>query len=269
MMHARNELEFVGLPVFPRRSFRHGFVFVNAEAGIDNPKQLEGRRVGLPEYQQTAALWIRGIFRDEYGVANDQIQWVVGGLHEHVNPERYADELPKRLQVTHLAEGQTLNDMLVNGDIQAIIGAQRPSSFGRLPQVRRLFPDFRRVEQDYFQRTGFFPLMHMIVARRSIVDAHPWIVEVICDAFEQSKRDSDERLRAIADRACALPWLQDDVEEIERIFQRADYRPYGFAKNRAALEKMAEMSYLDGLSKARVDIDGLFTETGRSWQPGA
>jgi 4,5-dihydroxyphthalate decarboxylase len=167
-----------------------------------------------------------------------------------------------------LAPTETLNDLLEAGQIEAVIGAQRPRSFGRAPQVQRLFTDFRRVEAEYYAKTGFFPLMHMIVVRRALADEHPWIVRNICDAFEASKRDSDTRLRALADRACALPWLQDDVEEIQRIFGAADYRPYGLAHNRAVLEAMAEMSFVDGLSPARVDVDALFAESSRSWRPG-
>ena len=267
MMRSRGEDAYLGLPLFPRRSFRHGFVFVNTETGIRNPVDLAGRRIGLPEYQQTAAMWIRSILRDQYGVDTAGIEWVVGGLHERVGPERYGDELQARVRLRRLAATETLNSLLEAGEIEAVIGAQRPRSFGRAPQVQRLFPDFRRVEAEYYAETGFFPLMHMIVIRRALAEEQPWIVRNICDAFEASKRDSDTRLRALADRACALPWLQDDVEEIQRIFGSADYRPYGLAPNRPALEAMAQMSVVDGLSPVRVDVDDLFAESSRTWRP--
>jgi 4,5-dihydroxyphthalate decarboxylase len=269
MMRARGEDLFLALPVFPRRSFRHGFVFVNTSTGVHGPADLAGKRIGLPEYQQTAAMWIRSILRDEYEVDTAGIEWVVGGLHERVGPERYWDQLEGRVRMRRVADGETLNGLLEAGEIEAVIGAQRPRSFGRAPQVQRLFPDFRAVEQTYYEKTGYFPLMHLIVVRRSLVEVHPWIVRNICDAFEASKRDSDVRLRALSDRACALPWLQDDVEEIERVFGGADYRPYGLAPNRAALAKMAEMSFIDGLSPARLEVDALFAEASRSWRPAS
>jgi 4,5-dihydroxyphthalate decarboxylase len=269
MMRARGEDAFLGLPVFPRRSFRHGFVFVNTATGVREPGDLAGKRIGLPEYQQTAAMWIRSILRDEYGVNTAEIEWVVGGLHDRVGPERYWDELSGGVRMRRVAEGETLNGLLEAGEIEAVIGAQRPRSFGRTPQVQRLFPDFRAVEQAYYGKTGFFPLMHLIVVRRALAEAHPWIVRNICDAFEASKRDSDVRLRALSDRACALPWLQDDVEEIEQIFGATDYRPYGLAPNRTALAKMAEMSFFDGLSPVQVEVDGLFAESSRGWRPAS
>jgi len=269
MMRSRGEDGFAGLPIFPRRSFRHGFIFINTDTGVLAPGDLAGKRIGLPEYQQTAAMWIRGILRDEYGLDTTAIEWVVGGLHERVGPERYGDELQARVRLRRLTETQTLNGLLESGELEAVIGAQRPRSFGRAPSVQRLFPDFRSVEREYYQKTGFFPLMHMIVVRRRLIDEHPWIVRNICDAFEGSKRDSDARLRALSDRACALPWLQDDIEEIQRIFGGADYRPYGLAANRAAMEKIVEMSFVDGLSPVRVNVDDLFAEGSRSWRPAA
>jgi 4,5-dihydroxyphthalate decarboxylase len=267
-MHARADQRFVGLPIFPRRAFRHGFIFVNRTSGIAEPKQLEGHRVGVSEYQQTASLWIRGILRDEYGVETDRIEWHEGGLHERAQPERYAIELPARTRLRGIGPDQTLNEMLVAGEIDALIGAQRPRSFtSGVAGIERLIPDHRRVEQNYYRRTGLYPPMHMIVVRRTLLEQDPWIAQSLCDAFENAKRDADDRLRSTAARTGSIPWLLDDIEEIERVFGSLDFRPYGFPGNRRVLDKITEMSLRDALVPMKVDAASLFAESVRDWDP--
>jgi 4,5-dihydroxyphthalate decarboxylase len=250
----------VGLPIFPRRAFRHGFIFVNTSSGITQPKELEGRRVGV-SYQQTASLWIRGILRDEYGVETDEILWFEGGLNESGQAGPLPISLPERIKIERIGEHQTLGDMLRDGELDAVIGPGRPRCFVQgVPNVQRLIPNYRQTEQEYYRKTGFHPIMHMMVLRRSIYEAHPWTAQNIFAVFEEAKQWSESRLVAIAERICALPWLIDDIEELHRVFGKTDYWPYGIEPNRAILQKMIDMSYEDGLSLVRLEVDQLFAE---------
>lgn len=259
---SRGDDRYIGLPIFPRRTFRHGFIFVNTKSGITGPKDLVGRRVGVPEYQQTASLWIRGILRDEYGVDTNSIHWFEGGFEVQAEPERLPLKLPDKLRIERIRDDQTLNAMLRDGALDAVIAPTRPSCFiQHVPHVRRLFPHYREVEQEYFRRTGFFPIMHMIVMRRSLYKAHPWIAANICKAFEEAKRESDRCLAAIANRSSTLPWILDDMEELERVFGRNDYWPYGIENNRGILTKMIDMSHEEGLCPVKLDVAELFAET--------
>jgi 4,5-dihydroxyphthalate decarboxylase len=263
-MRSRGDDRYIGLPIFPRRTFRHGFIFVNTKSGISAPRDLVGQRVGVPEYQQTAALWIRGILRDEYGVATNSIHWFEGGLDIQDRPERLPLKLPANLRIERIRKDQTLSDMLRDGVLDAVIGTSRPPCFVEgVPHVRRLFPDYRAVEQDYYRRTGFFPIMHMMVLRRLQYEAHPWLARNICKAFEDAKRESNRRFAVIANRWSALPWLLDDIEELERVFGKSDYWPYGIEKNRRILTKMLDMSNEEGLSPVKLDVEELFAESER------
>lgn len=262
-MRTRGDDRLVGLPIFPRRAFRHGFIFVNTNSGIREPKDLVGRRVGVSEYQQTASLWIRGILRDEFGVDTDQIDWFEGGLDEAGQAERLPLKLPDRVRIQRLDPTQTLSNMLRDGELDALIGPRRPRSFTPAnPHLQRLFPNYRLLEQDYYQRTGYFPIMHLLVMKRDIYEAHPWVAQNMYSAFEEAKRWSDSNFLAIAARTCALPWLLDDIEELDRVMGK-DYWPYGIEKNRKNMQKMIDMSYEEGLSPAKIEVDELFPESMR------
>ncbi len=263
-MRSRGDDRYVGLPIFPRRVFRHGFIFVNSNSGVTAPRDLVGRRVGVPEYQQTASLWIRGILRDEYRVDTNSIHWFEGGLDVPARPERLPLKLPDNVHIERIRDDQTLSDMLRDGALDAVIGTTRPPCFIEgVPHVRRLFPNYREVEQEYYKRTGFFPIMHMMVIRRSAYKAHPWVAVNIYKAFEEAKRESKRRFAAIANRWSALPWLLDDIEELERVFGTGDYWPYGIEKNRRIITKMIDMSNEERLATVKFDVADLFAEALR------
>lgn len=256
-MIARGDDRYVGLPVFPRRAFRHGFVFVNTHSGIASPQDLIGRRVGASEYQQTAAMWIRAFLADDYGVTSQSVTWVTGGLDEE-EPERYPIEVDSQFQIEAAPEGRTLGEMLEKGDIDALLGARQPDCYKRgVPHIKRLFENYFEIEQDYYRRTGWFPIMHMIVLRRSIYEEHPWTGRAIADAFETVRSDGWRRLNDLSSYACNLPWLLPYLEQTKEFFGNDPF-PYGLQPNARTVDYMFEQSYRQGLSSPRVQLSDVF-----------
>jgi 4,5-dihydroxyphthalate decarboxylase len=257
ILRSRDDERYVGLPIFPSRSFRHGYIFVNTSSGITSLEQLRDRRVGVTEYQQTAAVWIRGFMKDDYGVASEDVHWITGGLDTY-EPERFPIEMPERFRVEPSEEGRPLGGMLERGEIDVLLGARAPACFKRGdPHIKRLFPDYRAVERAYFERTGFFPIMHLVVLRRVIYEQHRWVAANILQAFTQAKDAGIARLWDTGSLACGVPWLLDELEEIRAVFG-GDAWPYGIARNRAALEYIAAMSYDQGLSSRKLELADLF-----------
>ena len=213
-LRAKGEFPFVALPIFPSKVFRHGFIFINNNSGIRTPKDLEGKRVGVPEYRQTAAIWIRGILHSEYGVDLGSIQWIEGGANTPREPD-VLDLRPAEPIDIHFAHGKTLSDMLANGEIDAMIGARQPFSLGKSPDVTRLFPKFREVEREYYKKTGIFPIMHTLVVDEELYRHHPWVAESMYKAFEQAKHWTLEQMRFSGTMRYTLPWLFADIVEFE------------------------------------------------------
>ena len=225
---------FVAIPVFPSRVFRHGNFFVNRKTGIGTPKGLEGKRVGIQEYRQTAGIWMRGILRDEYGVDTETIEWVEGGVDAPRKPTA-SDVMPDReVRMSALAESDTLADALARGRIDAIMAARQPKTWRTCEDIERLIPDFRAAEQDWFRRTGIFPIMHTVVMREALYRENPWIAKSLFDAFEASKEKAREQMHYTGAMMYMTPWLYDDLEEMDRVFG-GDPWPYGLEPNRAHL----------------------------------
>ena len=163
---------FVGIPAFVYRKFRHSCAYVNVNAGIDKPEDLKGKRVGVPEWQMTATVWLRGFLQDDYDVRPRDIHWFTGGLESSERKEKVALKLPPEIKIENIPAGKNLSDMLVTGEIDALLTAQVPAPYvKRAPQVRRLFADPRAVETDHFRRTGIFPIMHVMVLRQELYPA--------------------------------------------------------------------------------------------------
>jgi 4,5-dihydroxyphthalate decarboxylase len=237
-LRAQGELPFVALPVFPSRMFRHGYVFVRDDAGINSPADLAGKRIGVQEYHQTAGVWIRGILRRDYGVDFSGVRWFEGGVNAPRLPDPAVDRRPEGpLDIDFIGSDRSLDDLLVAGELDAYLGARRPHSFGRHPSVRRLFADPRAEERGWFQRTGIFPMMHTLVVREPLLERHPWIAESLLKAFEESKRWCLEQMRFSGTSRYTLPWLQADLDEIDEVFG-GDPWPSGLEPNRPALEAL-------------------------------
>ena len=238
---------FVALPVFPSRFFRHQSIYVNSRSGIESPADLVGRRVGIPEYQMTAAVWQRGILAEYHGVPVESVRYLTGGLEEPGRTEKIALNLPDRISVTPIDEGRTLSKMLADGEIDALYSAGQPSCFGRSPDVRHLFPDFQAVEQDYFRRTRIFPIMHTVVIRRELFERHPWIARSLYKAFDESLRLAYADLAQRSALKTMLPWLQQHLAETVQALG-AGYWDYGLERNRHVLEVFARYSAEQGLA---------------------
>ena len=249
---------FIAIPIFPSRFFRHSCIYVNADSGIREPKDLIGKRVGNPEYQMTAPVWIRGVLSDEYGVPVNSVTYVTGGEEEPGRPEKLKLDLPADIRVESIGPTQTLSAMLANGEIDALYTARMPSSFltggGR---VRRLFEDFTSVEQDYYRRTRIFPIMHTVVIRREIYEQNRWVAQSLTKAFCQAQQETYRDLNETAALKVMLPWLSAHVEETRREMGD-DFWPYGFDKNRQTLSTFLRYSFEQGLSKHLLQPEQLF-----------
>lgn len=257
----RGDRRFVGIPVFPSRNFRHSYLFVNAKAGIEKPEDLRGRRIGVPEYQMTAALWIRAFLQHDYGVHPRDMEWFTGGLATAGYTERAHLTLPPDIRLSVIPEHRHLEEMLDAGDLDALIAPVRPQSLVRREgKVRRMFPNARQVEKDYFRRTGIFPIMHTVVLRRDVYEANPWIAANLFEAFERAKRQGRERLLVTGPLAVALPWVPDDLEEIDEVFGGQDPWVYGIAPNRKVIQALIDYSLEQGLATTRVAVDDLFAK---------
>ena len=249
---------FVAIPVFPSRVFRHSFIFVNARSGIRSPKDLEGRRVGVALYTMTAAIWIRGHLQHDYGVDLSSIRWVQGAINSggaHGAPSVLPMIKPPRLEIN--ASGKSLSRMLEEGEIDAIAGAELPDSFGRNPDVRRLFPDFRSIEQDYYRRTRIFPIMHLTVIKRSAYEKNPSIAASLYRAFCESKARALAHMRYLGTLRYMLPWLAADLDEIDEIFE-GDCWPYGVEPNRPTLEALVEYMVEQSIIAQAMKLEDLF-----------
>lgn len=253
---AREKLPFVAIPVFPSRTFRHGAIYVNRHAGITQPEHLAGRRVGVPEYQMTAAVWARGMLQHEYGVRPGDIDWVTGGLRE-AGRKPMIDLHVEGVDIRH-EQHKTLNDMLLSGEIDALIAPQVPPALlAGHPDLAYLFPDYPHVERTYFRKTGIFPIMHVVVLQREIYEEHPWVAVSLYRAFEQAKRNCMSNLAIEEPLPVSLPWLPDYAKSI-RALMGDDYWPYGVEKNRRTIDALCQYAWEQGLAARKVGIEELF-----------
>jgi 4,5-dihydroxyphthalate decarboxylase len=254
----REPRQFVAIPVFPSRMFRHSSIYVNAAAGIREPKDLVGRRVGCPEYQMTAPAWIRGILSEHYGVPVDGVTYVTGGEESPGRSEKIKLDLPPSIRVERIGPTQTLAQMLRDGAIDALYTARAPSSFRAGDgKVRRLFEDYRAVERAYYTSTGIFPIMHVIALRRDVYEQHRWIAQSMLKALVAAQRRTYEDLRETAALKAMLPWLTEGVEDAVALMGE-DYWPYGFERNRGTLATFLRYSFEQGLSRRLLEPEELF-----------
>jgi len=249
---------FVALPVFPSRVFRHGYIFINTRAGIRTAKDLEGKRVGLPLYTQTAAIWARGHLAHQFGVDLDSIRWVQGAVeHTGTHGKPHAPLLLRPVAIEQNASGASLAELLARGEIDALIGSRKPEMFGRHPDIARLFQDYRAQERELYKNAKIFPIMHLIAIRRELHERHRWLATSLYDAFVESKRRARARMRYAGSLAVMLPWLQSEIEEIDEIFG-GDAWPYGVDPNRSTLEALVQYMVEQYFIPKPIPIEDLF-----------
>jgi len=258
---------FVAIPVFPSRFFRHSCIFVSAKSGITRPEQLARKRIGVPEYQMTAAVWLRGIFADEFRVPPHSPRYLTGGLEEPGRVEKLKLALPAKFRVQPIGPKQTLSGMLAAGEIDALHSARAPSTLRSRPNaVRRLFKDFVSVEREYFRRTRIFPIMHTVVIRRELYRKHPWVAGSLTKAFAAAQRKTYTDLGETAALKAMLPWLVAHVEEARREMGE-DWWSYGLAPNRHVLDTFLRYHREQGLSRRRLSPGQLFApETAEAFK---
>ncbi len=249
---------FVAIPVFPSRFFRHSCIYVSAKSGIREPKDLIGKRVGTPEYQMTAGVWIRGILSDEYQVPAQSMSYFTGGEEEPGRDEKIALSLPPEFKVQPIPADRTLSRMLESGELDAFQTARAPSSFtDGSGKVRRLFENYPVVERDYYLKTKIFPIMHTVVIRRDVYAKYPWVVQSLYKAFVLAQRDVYRELHETAALHYMLPWLLPHLEETEKLMGR-DFWPYGLDANMNTLTTFLRYSREQGLSKRQLTPRDLF-----------
>ena len=256
---ARGRRPFIAIPVFPSRTFRHRCIFVNRGSGVRRVEDLRGRRMGVPEYSMTAAVWLRGLFQHEYGVSPGEIHWMQAGEEHPGRKDRVDFEMPAGVTLESRPD-TTLNAMIESGEIDAMMSPRMPSCFlGGSQRVDRLFPNYRQVEMDYFKRTRLFPIMHVIVIKRAIYEKEPWVAQTLYKAFCQAK---DICMRDLYDTnilRVSLPWTSAEYEDT-RDLMTADYWPYGLAPNRVNLETLHGYLLEQGLIKEKLNLDELFAK---------
>lgn len=248
---------FVAIPVFASRVFRHSCIWVNRKA-VKTPKDIEGKRVGVPLYTQTAAIFMRGLLAEDHKVDLSTVHWVQGAVN---NPGTHGSPtvLPmvRPVAVEQNKSGKSLGDLLADNDIQAILSTTAPNSRRHNADVVRLFPNVREVEGDYFRRTRVFPIMHLIAIKRSVYEANPFIATSLFKAFDTAKAIALEKMRGAGALRYMLPWLPDDMDEIDGVFG-GDCWPYGIEPNRPTLEAMVRFMADQGLIAKALPIEDLF-----------
>jgi 4,5-dihydroxyphthalate decarboxylase len=255
---ARGDNPYVGVPVFLSRAFRHSGIYVRTDRGIRAPADLKGRKVGLAEYQLTANVWIRAFLDDDFGLTPASVEWVRGGIEEPGRPEKIAIHLPADVRLTEAPPGRSLSEMLLAGEIDALIGPRTPSAMAVSGStVGWLFPDPRAAAIDSYRRTGNFPIMHLIGVRRTLVERHPWLPAAVLKAFERAKAVAFARLADTSASKVMLPFLDQQLTEAQALLG-PDPWPYGVEANRRCLEYFLAQHHRQGLSDRLVPLSDLF-----------
>ena len=259
--YANKQCPFVALPVFPSRAFRHGFIAVHRKAGIKQPKDLEGKRVGVPLYTMTAAIFIRGLLQHEYGVDMSKIHWVQGAMNTP-NAHGSPTVLPllKPISIEENRSGKSMSDLIEERVVDATLGTSLPESIRHNPDIQRLFPDYEKLEKEYYRRTRIFPIMHLVAIRRVVYEKHPFIASSLYDAMCRSKEIALEKMFNLRALRYMTPWLMRDIDEIYEIFD-GDPWPYGLEPNRPTLEAFVTYLTDQSLIAAPVPVDDLFVPT--------
>lgn len=247
----------VGLPVFTSRMFRHSAIYIRSDKGIQSPKDLQGMTIGIPEWAQTAGVYVRGMLEEYYGVDLNTIKWIQAGVNQPGRHEKVGLNLPPQISYESRPDS-SLDQMLQNGEIDAAITARPINGFlNKHPKIERLFSDFRKHESVYFRDTGIFPIMHLIVLRRADFESNRWIAMNLFKAFNEAKNRSVERLLDITASSVPLPWASALAHELSSDFG-GDLWPYGIEPNRRTLEAFCRFTFKQGVASHHVDLNELF-----------
>ena len=250
------------MPIFPLRLFRHKSIFIRTDRGIKKPEDLRGKMVATPGFSSTSLTWLRGIVQHEYGVNPEEMQWVISSKDSSAKAagkvSKQESMVPKGLSVSKGPEGKDESDLLESGEIDALFHAAEPRAYieGH-PKVARLFPDFRRTERAYFEKTAIFPIMHAVAIRNSLIEKHSWLPKAVFDAYSKAKQLMYDHLQKMGWAAISLPWVAQEIEET-RALMGDNFWPYGIKPNRKALESLFQYSHEQGLASKKLTIEELF-----------
>lgn len=261
---SRDECAYIGLPIYLSRAFRHGAVYMRSDSGIHTARDLEGKRVGVPEYAMTLALWVRGMLSDQFGVDVSKLRYRTGGLNKPGRVERLKLDLPDDLDVQALDEDVSLNDAMLSGDLDAIIAPAAPQAFvDGNPLVRRLIDPAGPAEQEFFKDTGIFPIMHIVGVKRDVADAHPDLCPALIAAFGEARQIAMDRVREVAEGSAnrtMSPWFADSYELATSIMGK-DFWTYGVQGNEVALEAICRYADEQHLLARRLEVSALFHQS--------
>ena len=253
-LRSQEDNAIAAIPVFPSRVFRQSMIYVREGGRITRPEQLKGKRIGVPEWAQTAVIYTRGYLVHQADVPLASVDWIQAGVNEAGRVEKVKLKLPEGVRLRPEPE-RSLNEMLLAGDIDAVLSARPRRGFGR--GIARLFPDYEAVEMAYFKNTGVFPIMHVIVIKTEVLERHPWLAMNLYKAFEEAKRRSIERLSDITASHAPLAWLAPYTERMKSLFGE-DFWPYGLEKNRTTLQAFVDFAFEQGVCHRRLALEDLF-----------
>jgi 4,5-dihydroxyphthalate decarboxylase len=259
--YANKQCPFVAIPVFPSRAFRHGFIAIHKKAGIAKPKDLEGKRVGVPLYTMTAAIFIRGVLQHEYGVDFHKIHWVQGAVN-HPGSHGSPTVLPllKPMPIEIDPSGKSLSDLLEARVIDATLGTSLPEAIRTNSDITRLFPNYVELEKEHYKRSGIYPIMHLVAIKKEIYERYPFVATSLYNAFVESKKIALKHMFNLRALRYMTPFLMRDIDEIYEVFN-GDPWPYGVEKNRKTLEALVTYLTDQHLIAAPVKVDELFVPT--------
>ena len=266
MLLAGGDRRLIGIPVFPSRAFRHSQIYVHRESGIEHPRDLAGRLVGVPDYQMTAAVWLRGALEDDHGLSPTEPRWRVGGLKRPGWRRRLAFSTPPGVELEPIAADQSLEAMLAGGELDALVTTDAPDAFRAGGPVRRLFEDYRAVESDYYARTRCFPIMHLVVLRRDVYESSPALALALARALDEAKAAALTRLGRFGTLAVMHPWIGDELERLWDAFG-GDPFAYGWEANRHVVQRLVDHSRRQGLIDRGFAAEELFAPETLAWRP--
>jgi 4,5-dihydroxyphthalate decarboxylase len=257
------------IPVYPLRVFRHKSIFTRPDRGIERPEDLRGKKIATPGYSSTSLTWIRGIMQHEYGVKPEDVHWYVSAEDSSAKESGKASKneniLPAGLTVSRGPEGKDESDLLVDGDVDALFHAAEPRAFheGNRNCVR-LFSDARATERAYFTKTGIFPIMHAVAVRLDVIEAHPWFLRAVFDAYCQAKQQAYKEMVAMGWATRSIPWYSQELSDTIALMGK-NFWSYGIDSNRAALDAILQYAFEQGLVQRQFTVEELFHPSTLEW----
>jgi 4,5-dihydroxyphthalate decarboxylase len=254
--------DYTLLPIFPLRMFRHKSIFIHADSGITKPHDLIGKKIGTPGYSSSSLTWIRGMFQDEYGISPNDVQWVIatkdssGDISGQVSKQESV--IPEGISLTYGTKGKDESELLLSGEVDALFHAVQPKAFieGN-PKIIRLFKDSKKVEQEYFSKTGIFPIMHAVAVKKELLENNPWLAQSLFNAYSESKTMDYNFITKLGWAYDTLPWYGQEYEETKKVMGE-NFWPYGIDVNRKTMETICRYCFEQGLIKKKISFEDMF-----------